>query len=185
MGAVKNILAKDFLGNWMTIYSTIVDGTTQALYDKFTQYRYFRPSICGTPFLTRHLRWGNCGYEHNFAIFWASYSGCLVTPCPTLPPPLPTFTDLFLHFAHLSPYLLIFRHSCPILIYSMMLVYFDMSLFYSTWLCTFFLTLLSILLPTSNILRFEMDTRTVQDWNEWDFFRLGELVNLCVCYRLC
>ena len=56
MGAVKNILAKDSFGNWMTIYAAQVDGTTQALYDKFSQYRYFRPDICGTPFLTQHLR---------------------------------------------------------------------------------------------------------------------------------
>jgi hypothetical protein len=95
MGAVKNILAKDFLGNWMTIYSTIVDGTTQALYDKFTQYRYFRPAICGTPFLTQHLRWENYGNELVFVVLRASYSGCLATPCPTLPPPSPTSTHLF------------------------------------------------------------------------------------------
>ena len=56
MGAVKNILAKDFLGNWMTLYTGIVDGTIQALYDKFAQYRLFRPSLCGSPFLTNHLR---------------------------------------------------------------------------------------------------------------------------------
>ena len=29
MGAVKNILAKDPLGNWMTIYTATVDGTIQ------------------------------------------------------------------------------------------------------------------------------------------------------------
>ena len=31
MGAVKNILAKDFLGNWMTLYTATVDGTIQVL----------------------------------------------------------------------------------------------------------------------------------------------------------
>jgi hypothetical protein len=56
MGAVKNILAKDFLGNWMTVYSATVDGDIQALYNKFTQYRYFRPNLCGTPFPTKHIR---------------------------------------------------------------------------------------------------------------------------------
>ena len=29
MGAVKNILAKDFLGNWMILYTATVDGTIQ------------------------------------------------------------------------------------------------------------------------------------------------------------
>jgi hypothetical protein len=76
MGAVKNILAKDFLGNWMTLYSAVVDKSAQSLYDKFSQYRLFRPALCGTLFKTRTLR-------------------------------------------------------------------------------------------------FEMDTRTVPDWNEWDFFRMG------------
>ena len=42
MGAVKNILAKDFLGNWMTLYTAIVDGTIEALFDKFAQYRKIR-----------------------------------------------------------------------------------------------------------------------------------------------
>ena len=57
MGAVKNILAKDFLGNWMTMYSATVNGDIQALYNKFTQYRYFRPNLCGTPFPTKHIRY--------------------------------------------------------------------------------------------------------------------------------
>ena len=35
MGAVKNILAKDFLGNWMTLYTTTVDGTIQVLHKYF------------------------------------------------------------------------------------------------------------------------------------------------------
>lgn len=56
MGAVKNILAKDFLGNWMTLYTAIVDGTIEALFDKFAQYRFFRPTLCGTPFLTKNIR---------------------------------------------------------------------------------------------------------------------------------
>jgi hypothetical protein len=58
MGAVKSILARDPLGNWMPIYTvSAVDPSIQILYDQFTQYRYFYPSpICETPFLTRHLR---------------------------------------------------------------------------------------------------------------------------------
>jgi hypothetical protein len=57
MGCVKNILAKDFIGNWMTLYSVdAVDPSVQALYSKFSQYRYFYPEICGTPFQTNHIR---------------------------------------------------------------------------------------------------------------------------------
>jgi hypothetical protein len=57
MGCVKNILAKDFLGNWMTIYSVrTVDPSIQTLYSEFSQYRYFYPDVCGTPFLTNHIR---------------------------------------------------------------------------------------------------------------------------------
>ena len=35
MGAVKNILAKDFLGNWMTLYTATVDGTIQVFTEFF------------------------------------------------------------------------------------------------------------------------------------------------------
>jgi hypothetical protein len=57
MGAIKNILAKDPTGQWMTLYSVdAVDPSVQALYSEFHQYRLFKPAICGTPFATSHLR---------------------------------------------------------------------------------------------------------------------------------
>jgi hypothetical protein len=56
MGAIKNILAMDPYGHWMTVYTTVVTSAVQLLFDKFKQYRLFRPSVCGTPFLTNHLR---------------------------------------------------------------------------------------------------------------------------------
>ena len=59
MGAVKNILAKDFLGNWMTLYTDQFDGDAaqiQKLYYSFDRVRDFEPQICTTPFLTNHLR---------------------------------------------------------------------------------------------------------------------------------
>jgi hypothetical protein len=72
MGTVKNILAKDFLGNWMTLHSAAVDGDTQAFYDKLTQYRYFRPNLCGTPFPTKHIRYFTalyCSALHHSVLF--------------------------------------------------------------------------------------------------------------------
>jgi hypothetical protein len=56
MGAIKNILAKSPMGGWMSLYTTRVTADVQALYSKFSQYRQFRPDICGTPFLTSDLR---------------------------------------------------------------------------------------------------------------------------------
>mmetsp|Transcript_9320 Transcript_9320/g.9396 ORF Transcript_9320/g.9396 Transcript_9320/m.9396 type:complete len:1334 (-) Transcript_9320:2058-6059(-) len=57
MGTVKNIKAKDFLGNWMTIHSVReVDWKIQELYSKFSQYRNFLPEICKTPFKTKLIR---------------------------------------------------------------------------------------------------------------------------------
>eukprot|EP00596_Hydrurales_sp_CCMP1899_P000141 CAMPEP_0119055568 /NCGR_PEP_ID=MMETSP1177-20130426/75791_1 /TAXON_ID=2985 /ORGANISM="Ochromonas sp, Strain CCMP1899" /LENGTH=1294 /DNA_ID=CAMNT_0007036121 /DNA_START=125 /DNA_END=4009 /DNA_ORIENTATION=- len=56
MGAIKNILAMDPYGRWMPVYTTVVTSDVQLLFDKFKQYREFRPSVCGTPFLTNHLR---------------------------------------------------------------------------------------------------------------------------------
>jgi hypothetical protein len=56
MGSIKNILAKDPNGNWMIIYTTVVTGAVQLLFDKFKRYRKFRPQLCGTPFLTQDIR---------------------------------------------------------------------------------------------------------------------------------
>ena len=68
MGAVKNILAKDPMGKWMTLYSVAeVDPTVQALHSEFHQYRLFQPVICGTPFATSHLR-----FEMNTRTFFSN-----------------------------------------------------------------------------------------------------------------
>jgi serine/threonine protein kinase len=56
-GAVKNILAKDPYGGWMTLYASLhVDTSVQTLFSEFSQYRYNVPEICITPFKTDHLR---------------------------------------------------------------------------------------------------------------------------------
>ena len=58
MGAIKNILAKDPYGNWMTLWTaSSIDATIENLYYKYNQYRVFIPDICLPPFLTKHLRY--------------------------------------------------------------------------------------------------------------------------------
>ena len=81
---------------------------------------------------------------------------CPVLPCSILP----------LHLTVI--------HLCSILL--------DPTLFF-----TFYSFPHPILLCATSIFqyfRFEMDTRTVPDWNEWDFFRLGKSVNGCICYKI-
>jgi hypothetical protein len=57
MGAMKNILAKDPMGKWMTLWTTpTVDATLEILHYKYSQYRTFVPDVCQTPFLTKHMR---------------------------------------------------------------------------------------------------------------------------------
>ena len=57
MGAIKNILAKDPHGNWMTIWTTnMVDSTIETLYYAYNQYRTFVPDICLPPFSSDHYR---------------------------------------------------------------------------------------------------------------------------------
>ena len=57
MGAMKNILAKDPYGNWMTLWTTpTIDNSIQKVYYKYNQYRIFSPDICLPPFPTNHLR---------------------------------------------------------------------------------------------------------------------------------
>ena len=57
MGAMKNILAKDPYGNWMTLYKNPnVDDSVKNYYTKYNQYRIFVPDICLPPFPTNHLR---------------------------------------------------------------------------------------------------------------------------------
>ena len=57
MGAIKNILAKDPYGNWMTVWTTpTVDDSIKNYYYKYNQYRVFVPTLCLPPFPTNHLR---------------------------------------------------------------------------------------------------------------------------------
>jgi len=59
MGAVKNILAMDPYGNWMTVWTSSVPirSDIQNHYSLYQQYRIFAPpDLCQTMFLTKHLR---------------------------------------------------------------------------------------------------------------------------------